>query len=112
MTWWEVLGQVWVVLGATIFVAAGIGVVRLPDAYTRASSVATAAGLGVAFVVAGSALLDPSPSTAVKVVIAIGLQLATSAVGGIAIARAAVLSGHRFGAGTDAGELGEHPGTD
>ncbi|OUZ09857.1 sodium:proton antiporter, partial [Aeromicrobium sp. PE09-221] len=49
-----------------------------------------------AFVVGGTALVDPDLDDLVKVIIAIALQLATSVVGGVAIARSAVLSGHGF----------------
>lgn len=110
MTAMDIIGHVLVALGATIFVAAGIGLHRLKDPYMRASAVGTAAGLGVAFIVAGTAFIDGSLSTTVKVVIAIALQLATSAIGSMAIARAAVLSGHQFSAATDPGELTSHPG--
>lgn len=107
----DILGQVFVAAGGVVFLAAAVGLIRLDDPYTRASSVATAAGLGVTLVVAGSAILDPSLPTAIKAVIAILLQLVTAAVGGIALARGAVLSGHHFNRRTDVGELteNEHP---
>lgn len=108
----EIIGQACTVLGAAIFVTAAVGLYRLPDPYTRSSAVATAAGLGVAFIVAGAALIHPEPSKTVKVVIAIALQLATSAVGSMAIARAAVLSRHAFSNTTDTGELADHLGTE
>jgi multicomponent Na+:H+ antiporter subunit G len=106
----EILGQVLVLLGAAIFVTAAIGLHRLIDPYMRTSAVATAAGLGIAFIVAGAALIAPSLATTIKVVIAVALQLVTSAVGGMAIARAAVMSGHRFSDTTDPGELAGNPG--
>lgn len=112
MTVLEMIGQIFTLLGAAIFVAAAIGLHRLPDPYTRTSAVATAAGLGIAFIVAGVVLLDPHVSNVVKAVIAIVLQLLTSAVGGMAIARAAVISGHRFTRNTDAGELESRPDHD
>ncbi|OUZ06836.1 sodium:proton antiporter [Aeromicrobium sp. PE09-221] len=96
MNWYEWLGQSLAVIGAVIFVIAGVGLLRLRDVYMRISAVATAAGLGVAFVVGGTALVDPDLDDLVKVIIAIALQLATSVVGGVAIARSAVLSGHGF----------------
>lgn len=107
----DILGQVFVVTGGVVFLAAAVGLIRLDDPYTRASSVATAAGLGVTLVVAGSVLLDPSVPAAIKAVIAIVLQLVTAAIGGIALARGAVLSGHSFNRRTDVGELteNEHP---
>lgn len=101
----DTIGQALAVIGAAIFIAAGIGLNRLPDPYMRASAVATAAGLGVAFVVVGAALTDPSLSAGIKVTLAVLLQLATSAVGGMALARAAVLSRHSFAQGTDTNEL-------
>lgn len=108
MTILEMLGQAFVLLGAVIFVAAAIGLHRLTDPYMRTSAVATAAGLGIAFIAAGAALINPSLSTTIKVVIAIALQLATSTVGGMAIARAAVMSQHAFSSTTDRGELDEN----
>ncbi|WP_130798839.1 cation:proton antiporter [Streptomyces otsuchiensis] len=111
----EVIGQVVAVLGGLVFVAAALGLHRLPDPYMRTSAVATAAGIGVAFVVVGTALTDPSLSTGFKVALAVVLQLATSAVGGMTLARAAVLSGHDFVPTTDTAELREHgegPGGD
>ncbi len=106
----EVLGQVFLLLGAAVFVLAAIGLVTLFDPYTRTSAVATAAGVGLSFVVVGVVLLDPSVSNGVKGVLAVLLQLATSAVGGMAIARSAVLTGHDFEPGTDATELHELDG--
>lgn len=94
-------GQVLVLLGAAVFVLAAVGLRRFPDPYTRISAVATAGGLGVACVTVGAVLTDPSAASAAKVAVAVVLQLLTSAVGGIAIARAAVGSGHRFAPGTD-----------
>ena len=97
----DVIGNVLVVIGALVFVIAAVGLVSLFDPYTRASSVATAAGIGVSLVVIRIVMIDPSATNVVKGAIAIVLQLATSAIGGMAIARAAVISGHRFENGTD-----------
>lgn len=97
----ELVANALVVLGAAVFLVAAVGLITLFDPYTRTSAVATAAGLGVSLVVTGVVLLDPTLSTTVKAVVAIVLQLATSAIGGMAIARSAVLSGHSFEPGTD-----------
>lgn len=105
MTVLSIIGQILVLLGAAIFLTAALGLRRFPDPFCRISAVATAAGLGVAFVTIGAVLIDPGPADVVKVILAVALQLTTSAVGAIAIARSAVLSGHRFSPGTDAGEL-------
>lgn len=101
----DIIGQILAIIGAAIFIAAGIGLNRLPDPYMRASAVATAAGLGVAFVVVGVALTNPSLSAGIKVTLAVLLQLATSAVGSMTLGRAAALSGHAFAEGTDTSDL-------
>lgn len=105
MTILETVGQVLAVLGAAIFVAAAIGLRRFRDPYSRISAVATAAGLGVVFVTVGAVLTAPTVGDVVKVVIAVTLQLLTSAVAAIVIARAAINSRHPFSADTDTTEI-------
>lgn len=87
----SVLGQVLIVAGGLVFLTAALGVARFPDVYTRISAVGTAAGLGIVLVVAGAVLVQPSVSNAVKVAVIIALQLATSSVGSMAVARSAYL---------------------
>lgn len=89
----DVVGQVLVVLGALVFVTAALGVVRFPDAYTRISAVGTAGGAGIVLVVVGALLLQPGVSDSVKVVVIVALQLATSSIGTMAVARSAYLAG-------------------
>ncbi|MET3469237.1 cation:proton antiporter [Microbacterium sp. NPDC006705] len=107
MTILELIGQIIALLGALIFVVAAVGLRRFPDPYARISAVATAAGLGVAFITVGAVLQVPTVDNVVKVVLAVLLQLITSAVAAIVIARAAVSSGHRFTEGTDTAALDE-----
>mgnify|MGYP000941559993 CR=1 FL=1 len=106
MTLLTLLGNIAVLTGSAIFVLAAVGLLRFRDVYARISAVATAGGLGVVFICGGAALLQPATDTFVKVVVAIILQLLTSAVGAIVISRAAVRSGHRFIVGTDTRALG------
>lgn len=106
-TFFDLAGQGFLILGALVFVLAAVGLITLFDPYVRASAVATAGGVGLGFVVVGVVLLDPSISNGVKGVVAILLQLATSAMGSMAVARGAVLTGHSFERGTDADELHE-----
>lgn len=89
----DILGQVLIVLGAAVFSTAGVGLLALRDAYARSSAIATAAGLGISLVLTGVFCLTPTPGNAVKLVVAVLFQLATSAVGSMAIARAAYLTG-------------------
>lgn len=89
----EILGNTFIILGALLFASGALGLLRFPDAYTRVSSVGTAGGIGIILVIAGTVLLTPSVSTVVKATIVVALQLATSAIGSIAIARSAYLTG-------------------
>jgi multicomponent Na+:H+ antiporter subunit G len=96
MTVLNIAANVVIVIGALIFATAALGIVRFPDAYTRISAVGTAGGLGIIFVVVGTLLLQPNVADSVKVALIIILQLATSSVGSIAIARSAHLTGTKL----------------
>lgn len=87
------LGQVMVVAGAIVFATAALGILRFPDPYTRISAVGTAGGIGIILVVGGVFLVQPSVPDLVKLAIFVVLHLATSAVGSMAIARSAYLTG-------------------
>lgn len=89
----SLLGQILAVTGGLIFLTAAVNLVRLPDFYTRLSALTTAAGLGLVFVLVGALLITPTLADSVKVLLAALLQLATSAVGGMYIARSAYLTG-------------------
>ncbi|KAA9392888.1 monovalent cation/H(+) antiporter subunit G [Kocuria coralli] len=86
-----VFGDITIVAGALVFATAALGLVRFPDVYTRISAVGTAAGIGIVLVVVGALLHQPTVPDALKVIVIIVLQLITSAVGSIAIARSAYL---------------------
>ncbi|TCP52985.1 multicomponent Na+:H+ antiporter subunit G [Tamaricihabitans halophyticus] len=87
-----VTGDVLIVVGALVFTTAALGVLRFPDAYTRLSAVGTAGGIGIIFVVSGALLHLPSVPNLVKVIVIIALQLITSAIGSIALARSTYLT--------------------
>lgn len=89
----DLLGGLLVALGVGLMAAAGAGVLRLPDAYTRMSAVTKAASLGVVVVLLGALALSPSWNNLVKVTLAIVLQLLTAPVGGFAIGRASYRAG-------------------
>lgn len=89
----EVLGSLSVLAGAVVFLGAAVGLLRFPDLYVRSSAIGAAAGLGVVMVITGAFLLHPAWSDLPKVVIAAVLQLASAAVGSMAIARAGFLAG-------------------
>ncbi|RNL83873.1 monovalent cation/H(+) antiporter subunit G [Halostreptopolyspora alba] len=90
---WEIVGGVVIAVGVTLTLIAGIGVLRLPDAYNRMNAVSKAASLGVACTLAGTVLLMPDVAAVIKTAVAIALQFITAAVGSFAIARAAYRTG-------------------
>lgn len=81
------------IAGALVFLVGAIGLLRLRDFYARLSGVTIAGGLGTALLLLGLLLHHPSVGNAVKIGLALLIQLSTAAVGGNAIARAGYLSG-------------------
>jgi multicomponent Na+:H+ antiporter subunit G len=105
-----VVGSVFFVLGALIIASAALGLLKLPDVYTRTSAVGTAAGLGVAFMIVGVIVFDFSALTLLKGIIAIVAQLVTSAVGSYVLARASYMTGSTPVETTVPDELAEQAG--
>lgn len=93
MTVLHIIGSVLVVLGALMFAVAALGLIRFPDAYTRISSVGTAAGVGIGLLLLGVAFTQFDALTMIKAVIAVVVQLITSAIGSLSIGRSAYLTG-------------------
>jgi multicomponent Na+:H+ antiporter subunit G len=87
------VGSGFLILGAAIIFSAAIGVLKLPDVYTRTSAIGTAAGLGVALMIVGVVVLDFTFLNLLKGIIAIIAQLVTSAIGSFVLARASYMTG-------------------
>ena len=102
-----VVGSALMILGALIIASAAVGLVKLPDVYTRTSAVGTAAGLGVALMIAGVVVFDFSVLNLVKGIFAIVAQLLTSAVGSFVLARSSYIGGSRPVSTTTPDELAE-----
>lgn len=102
-----IVGSTLLILGAFIIFSAAVGLLRLPDLYTRTSAIGTAAGLGVAFMILGVVVVDFTWFNLLKGVLAIVAQLVTSAVGSFALARSGYLTGSRPAAITVPDELAE-----
>ena len=103
-----VIGSAFMILGAAIIASAAIGLLKLPDVYTRTSAVGTAAGLGVALMIVGVVVLDYSALNLIKGIVAIIAQLVTSAIGSFVLARASYITGTRPVSTTVPDELEEH----
>ena len=91
-TFLYITGEVLIILGALIFATAALGILRFPDAYTRISAIGTAGGIGIIFIVIGALLHQPTLPDLLKVVLIIALQLATSAIGTMTVARSTFLT--------------------
>lgn len=90
-----VAGSVLLILGALIMASAAVGLIRLPDVYTRTSAIGTAAGLGVSLMIVGVVVLDFSALNLIKGILAIIAQLLTSSIGSFVLARASYLTGSK-----------------
>ncbi|GAB3720535.1 monovalent cation/H(+) antiporter subunit G [Nocardiopsis nanhaiensis] len=89
----EMVGLGCMIAGAVVFLIGSVGLIRLRDFYARLSGVTIAGALGTALLLLGLLLHYPSVENAIKIGLALLIQLATAAVGGNAIARAGYLTG-------------------
>lgn len=81
------IGSILVMLGAIFHFSAGLGVLRMPDVYTRMQAGTKASTLGNTLVLAGLAILHPDWS--LKLLIIVYFVLMTNPVSSHALARAA-----------------------
>jgi multicomponent Na+:H+ antiporter subunit G len=105
-----VIGSAFLIVGAFIIFGAAVGLLRLPDVYTRTSAVGTAAGLGVSLMIVGVVVIDFSALTLIKGIIAIIAQLLTSAIGSFVLARASYMTGSKPVESTVPDELASQAG--
>jgi multicomponent Na+:H+ antiporter subunit G len=96
------LASALLLLGALIGLVGAIGVLRLPDSYTRMHAASKAGALGTALILAGVAAAT-SGAVALAAVFALVIVLATAPLAAHAMARAA----HRAGMSPRTGPLGD-----
>ncbi|GAA1093174.1 monovalent cation/H(+) antiporter subunit G [Nocardiopsis metallicus] len=89
----ESVGDTVMFVGALVFLVSAIGMLRLPDVYSRLSALTIAGSLSTGLVIIGLFLHQPSLGNALKLGLALLIQLVTTAVGGSAMARAGYLIG-------------------
>jgi multicomponent Na+:H+ antiporter subunit G len=95
-------------LGAVFLLAAAIGVVRMPDLFTRMQAATKAATLGISCILGAVALYMEDLGVAMRAFLAIGFFFLTAPVAAHMIGRAAYLIGVPLWKGTIVDELSGH----
>lgn len=102
----SVLAAVLLVLGAAFMLLSAIGLVRLPDVYTRMSASSKAATLGASLLLLGAAVHFGTLAVAGRAVVIVAFLFLTAPVAAHAIGRAAYRGRSPLWSGTIADELG------
>jgi multicomponent Na+:H+ antiporter subunit G len=107
MTWmdWIVGGPA--IFGATFGALAAVGIVRMPDLYTRMQSATKAGTLGVACVVLAAALHFREAVAIAEAALVIVFLFATAPIASTLIARAAYVTGVPLWSRTGRDDLGD-----
>jgi multicomponent Na+:H+ antiporter subunit G len=87
-------------VGATLALLAGVGVLRMPDVFTRMQASTKASTLGLGCLLAGIAIRYPETSFVLRALTIGAFMMLTTAVAAHVIARAAALSGTPLWKGT------------
>ena len=95
------------VVGATLALLAGVGVLRMPDVFTRMQASTKASTLGLGCMLAGLAIQHPEASFVIRALSIAAFMMLTTAVSAHVIARAAALSGAPLWKGTRTDERPE-----
>jgi multicomponent Na+:H+ antiporter subunit G len=106
----EVVAAIFMLFGAALLLLAALGLVRMPDVYTRLSAASKAVALGAGSLFISVAIIYPDPGVTTRAVAGIFFILLTAPVAAHALARAAARVGSPLWAGTVANELGGYHG--
>jgi len=97
------------IAGASLGLLASVGVLRMPDVFTRMQASTKASTLGLGCLLAGVALRNPELAFVVRAASIAAFMLLTTAVGAHVIARAAARSGAPIWKGTIVDERPRRP---
>ena len=89
----SIAGFILVLLGAAFCMIGGLGLIRMPDFYTRTHAVGVTDTFGAGFVLVGLMLHAPDLQVAIKLLMTLGFMLVTGPVASHAVAKAAYAQG-------------------
>ena len=96
----ELLSGALLIAGSTLALLAGIGVLRMPDVFTRMQASTKAATLGLGCLLAALAIRQPEVGVVIRAASIGAFTMLTTSVAAHVIARAAALSGAPLWKGT------------
>jgi len=94
------LSGAFLIAGATLALLASIGVLRMPDVFTRMQASTKASTLGLGCLLVGLAIRNPEFAFVIRAASIAAFMVLTTAVGAHVIARAAALGGAPLWEGT------------
>ncbi len=96
----EWIARSFVLAGATLALLAGVGILRMPDVFTRMQASTKASTLGLGCLLAALAIRYPDPAIVIRAAAIGAFMMLTAAVAAHVIARAAARSGSPLWKGT------------
>jgi multicomponent Na+:H+ antiporter subunit G len=99
------LGCAFLLAGAAFSLLAAIGVLRLPDLYTRMHAASKAGAVGGGMILLAVALVSFDGTVALRAIIAVAFLLLTTPVSAHLLARASHRSGYQPGVKTEIDDL-------
>lgn len=103
----DIIAGVLIAAGMLLSILGGVGINRFPDVWSRMHAATKPVTLGLAFVLLGTALIEPDAANSVKLVLAAVLQFLTAPVAAHMVGRAAYRGGNPLSPRTGVDELAE-----